>query len=711
MAGPPRYWAFLSYSDRDRVWARWLQRALESYVVPRRFVGRPTAAGPATRRLRPIFRDRTEMEAGSDLSVRLKKALADSAFLIVLCSPDAARSYWVEQEIRLFRDLHGDERILSVIVAGHTAGPHDDCFPPALRDHGMPVAADLRTGGDGRRLTRLKLIAGMLGVGLDELVRRDAQRRHAQVLGLAGGAFALAIAMGGLAIAALLARNQAIAARDEARARRVQAEGLVEFMVGDLYRTLEPTVRLGVLGEVGDRAMAYYSAEARYGMDDDSLGRRAGVLRILGKMEDDRGHTDAALSLWRQAAAATGELLRRAPDNPQRLLEHAQSIERLGGMAEERAELPQALALMEEYARLADRLVARGGAKDAYLAEQGSAHVDLGVVLLQTQRLEEATAALRSGLAIKRAVAARDPGGRQGWYDVAQSLAWLADAERLQGQDDASLHDRGEEARLYVALLARSPDDWASFDSLLVNRIKQAQILLDEGSATRAVTLSRQAAADAERLARVDPTDTTFKADIGRVYLVLGQASLAVGQTRQARSAAERAESLGETLVRTDPTVTAWRGPLLGGARLLLVEIEARHAHGEDACRRALAPAAAESEQLDRLSAASPTLPPLALTAARGDLLRGELDAAGGRMDQANADWVMGVDRLERVGGEHGEPSDTASRRLYHLLRSRTREESGGPVAASERDAAMCSAIGSSARPTQAHPHIASRRD
>ena len=47
MDGGPRYWAFLSYSHSDRAWANWLHHALETYPVPARLIGHPTAAGPA----------------------------------------------------------------------------------------------------------------------------------------------------------------------------------------------------------------------------------------------------------------------------------------------------------------------------------------------------------------------------------------------------------------------------------------------------------------------------------------------------------------------------------------------------------------------------------------------------------------------------------------------------------------------------------------
>ncbi len=122
------YWAFISYSSRDRAWARWLQRAIENHAVPRRLMGRSTPAGPAPQRLRPVFRDRTELAADADLAGRVQGALEQSAYLIVVCSPDAAASRWVDEEIRRFRAVHGEGRILAVIVAGSPGGDQQDCF-------------------------------------------------------------------------------------------------------------------------------------------------------------------------------------------------------------------------------------------------------------------------------------------------------------------------------------------------------------------------------------------------------------------------------------------------------------------------------------------------------------------------------------------------------------------------------------------------------
>lgn len=201
-----KYWAFISYSHRDQAWAEWLHHALETYSVPRRLVGRESAAGPVPRRLFPVFRDQEELPSTPDLSGAIDQALSQSRYLIVIASPYAAVSKWVDQEIARFRALGRGDRILCLIVDGE---PHAgllpdrgqlECFPPSLRGEGglEPIAADVRSGKDGKPAARLKLIAGLLGVGLDELRRRERRRRLLQNLGLAGVCTLSAVVLAGL---------------------------------------------------------------------------------------------------------------------------------------------------------------------------------------------------------------------------------------------------------------------------------------------------------------------------------------------------------------------------------------------------------------------------------------------------------------------------------------------------------------------------------
>jgi len=81
-----------------------LHKALETYPVPKHL----RAQGKTTK---PVFRDVAELTAAHSLSEKIREAVRGSRVLIVLCSPAAKASHWVNEEIRLFRELHGDASI------------------------------------------------------------------------------------------------------------------------------------------------------------------------------------------------------------------------------------------------------------------------------------------------------------------------------------------------------------------------------------------------------------------------------------------------------------------------------------------------------------------------------------------------------------------------------------------------------------------------
>jgi hypothetical protein len=183
-----RYRAFLSYSHRDMAWAKWLHRTLEVYRIDRDLVGRETAHGPVPKTLRPIFRDREDFSAGHSLTEQTVAALEASQFLVVICSPHAAQSVYVNEEIRCFKALGRAACVIPVIVDGAPGEPEHECFPPALRfkidadgaltsERESPIAADARPQGDGKEIAKQKVVAGLLGLGLDEIMRRAVRAR------------------------------------------------------------------------------------------------------------------------------------------------------------------------------------------------------------------------------------------------------------------------------------------------------------------------------------------------------------------------------------------------------------------------------------------------------------------------------------------------------------------------------------------------------
>jgi tetratricopeptide (TPR) repeat protein len=251
-----KYKAFISYSHADEKWARWLHRALESYRPPKHLIGKQTPMGQVPAKMSPVFRDREELASSTDLGADLNSALEASACLVVICSIPSAGSHWVNEEIKAFKSLGRSDRIFSLIVEGEpfSSGKPGieqyECFPPALRfkmgsDGGLsdepaePIAADARQGRDRKGHAKVKLLAGMLGVGLDDLRQRELQRRNRRMAIFSGAAVTGMVFAIGLATTAIIARNEAQQQRARAEQEAETARRTASFMI-DMFQVSDP---------------------------------------------------------------------------------------------------------------------------------------------------------------------------------------------------------------------------------------------------------------------------------------------------------------------------------------------------------------------------------------------------------------------------------------------------------------------------------------
>lgn len=246
-----RYSAFISYNHRDKAWAGWLHRALERYRLPRDLIGKESPIGVLGRKLPPVFQDREELAASSDLALSVRQALEQAASLIVICSSNGAKSHWVNEEVKTFIAQGRRDRIQCLIIPEGDEGPRAsprspaEIFPPALLEGGAePLAADATPSADGKRSALLKLIAGVLGVGYDELRRREQARRQKRLILISGASAIGFVAMSGLAAFALVSRAEAIRERDVARQKTITAERTTDF-VKSLFQISDPSEAKG----------------------------------------------------------------------------------------------------------------------------------------------------------------------------------------------------------------------------------------------------------------------------------------------------------------------------------------------------------------------------------------------------------------------------------------------------------------------------------
>lgn len=195
--GQYTYYAFISYQRKDEKWAKWLQRKLENYKLP--VANAKDASDKKSKYIRPVFRDKTDLTAGPLPDV-LKEALQQSRYLIVICSPNAVESPWVNEEIETFTKAGRTESVIPFIVDGEPYSKKgvNECFPDAIKDipkDKEPLGVNIHENGKERAFIRT--VAYMLNVKFDELWNRfERHRRKMRNITIACLTFLALIALG-----------------------------------------------------------------------------------------------------------------------------------------------------------------------------------------------------------------------------------------------------------------------------------------------------------------------------------------------------------------------------------------------------------------------------------------------------------------------------------------------------------------------------------
>ncbi len=286
-----QYFAFISYKRVDEAAAKWLKKSLELYRLPLR-LSRQADLPPC---LDPICRDEENWTLGPDVYTHMDQKLAQSKFLIVICSRNMQKNpEFINYEIRRFLELGNPvSHILPLIIDGEGCArdPKNEAFPPALLEmdeHIRPRGAKLNPRR--KRDTVLELVATMHGIERNALQSHDRERRHKRMLGALAAGLALSLALAGtmawevLSVKQARLREQNVYAQSAfSQGDRLQAQALAQdilqshnlLMDQQIARDAEQTAYLSaiqpLLSPLTMLENAYSNTQARFTLSGDRL--------------------------------------------------------------------------------------------------------------------------------------------------------------------------------------------------------------------------------------------------------------------------------------------------------------------------------------------------------------------------------------------------------------------------------------------------------
>ncbi len=558
------YRAFISYSHADSRWARWVHRRVESYRLPSRLRGTNGEFGPLPDRLGPIFRDREDLSSAGELGPKIQLALADSEALIVLCSPESARSSWVDNEILRFKQLGRGDRIFALILSGEpNSGDERECFPQALRfeldaDGALsskpaePVAADLRANKDGKALARLKLLSGMLGLPLDTLRQREAARQHRRQFAITALALLVMLVTSYLAV-------QAVRAQHAAERRQKQAEALVNFMLGDLSDRLSEVSRLDIMQSVNDQAMAYFQTLPTADVTDDSLQQRAKTLVKIGNVRQAQGQLPEALQSFQAAADIGSKFAEAHPDDVDRQLAYSEIHASLGIVHWYQGELDQAYASFETARTIVEHASTLAQDNAELLFQISYLENNIGHVLEARGKLDEALVHYRNMLATSEKLVAMDPANQDGLTQLGLAHNNLAKMALLGGDLPTAVARYRADVAIESALAQRDVRNNDQAEKLLISRAALGRTLAMTGEIDAGIRELRQALTDTTRLLAIDSNITSYLEDAGLYGTQLAYWLRVRGDTADASAQLSQAMTVLSQLSKQDPSNVGWQ--------------------------------------------------------------------------------------------------------------------------------------------------------
>jgi hypothetical protein len=201
-----------------------------------------------------VFMAGSDLPVGQGIASSLRAVVETSDYLILLASPSAAASTWVELELKIWLDRHPPDHLLLVLTDGaivwrHDGGPDEQeatALPPILfgRLREEPLWSDLRwaRGIDDAsdrpqfQYVVTQLAAAILEVPVDELLSQEAHRRRASTRRVAIAIGASFLVLGYLSVFAFLQRSVALKA--EKRAEMQVRESIVQRDLAERQRQL-----------------------------------------------------------------------------------------------------------------------------------------------------------------------------------------------------------------------------------------------------------------------------------------------------------------------------------------------------------------------------------------------------------------------------------------------------------------------------------------
>ena len=439
--------------------------------------------------------------------------------------------------------------LLAVVEKAMARDP-DDRYPTAAE-----LAADLERFQTGK-------LVGAHEYSTWHLLKRWV-RRHRGVVAVSGIAVVVLTAVGVFSVQRIRTqRNTAEAHRRLAQENRDEVESLLDFMLVDLRKNLEPIGKLPLLELVAKRADAYYKSRPIDWTTPDDAGKRALAQTNLAEVLRGQGNLFDALAALRTAVAVRERLALSDPTNLEWRRDLSVLRGRLGEILLTQGDFAGASAAHRASFAGLEQLVDIDPVNVAWQRDLSVSQSNLGDLLLDQGDLPAALTEYRASLAIRERLVTKDPNDSTTQHHLWAIRIKIGDVMIAQSDLTAALNEYRSSLVVGEKLVASDPGNAGWRRDLSVSHDRVADILLAQGDLSAALVACRASQRIAKELAATDPSNTRWQRDIFVSHFKTGYIFEAQGDLEAALASYEAGRSAIGGLTARDPTNAMWKRDL-----------------------------------------------------------------------------------------------------------------------------------------------------
>lgn len=236
---------------------------------------------------------------------------------------------------------------------------------------------------------------------------------------------------------------RSIEAEKLAQQKRLAAEDLLGFMVGDFADKMRGIGRMDLLDGISNKALAYFSDFSHQDDDAhlsfDARFQHGQTLEAMGEVAYSRNKIDEARSALLAAQEKMLPLLNLQPNNLALLKTLGANAFWLGQLKYDVSDWAASRPFYEQYLKYSQTMYALAPEDKDALMELSYAHNTLGSVSMKQQEFDQARQDFEESLRLKLLALAKAPEDSQLIADVADTRSWLASATLSLGDLNSAL--------------------------------------------------------------------------------------------------------------------------------------------------------------------------------------------------------------------------------------------------------------------------------